>query len=65
MEEARPVIEFMISRCGNYDHFAKPIRESMHHIDHLFCNLTTGVPPVIFQLLDYLDNRMPINVWPS
>jgi hypothetical protein len=58
MEQARPIIEFMISRCGDYDHFAQQIRESMHHIDQLFCNLGTGVPPVIFELLDYLDNQV-------
>jgi hypothetical protein len=58
MEQARPVIQFMISRCGNYDHFAKPIRDTMRHFDQLLCLLGTSAPAVIFDLLDYLDSQV-------
>jgi hypothetical protein len=55
--EARPILEFLFSRCENYDHYPQAIRDGLHQIDDLYSRLRLGVPTIIFELLDYMDTQ--------
>jgi hypothetical protein len=55
LPDARPILEFLFSRCENYDHYPHAIRDGLHQIDDLYSSLRYGVPAIIFELLDYMD----------
>jgi hypothetical protein len=57
LPEVRPILEFLLSRCENYDHYPQAIRDGLHQTDSLYSRLSLSVPTIIFELLDYMDTQ--------
>ena len=56
--EAQPLLQFNLSRSGNYDTHREQIRAKTNQLNELLSHVGRQVPSVVFELMDYMD-RVP------